>query len=212
MLRGDDVADLQRRLNALGFDAGREDGMLGEDTHRALMEFQRSAGLASDGICGPTTIAALDRVGSFAEGSVATVREREHLRVAAARLAERKVFVAATPDLAALGESVARGLLDAGAESVLDTSGADDSVVVADANRFGADLFFAMRPARRRRHPVRVLRVGPLPLRSRVRGRHRRHPAARPRPPRRARHRGQGLRRAPRDRDARGRLRARARG
>jgi len=145
LLRGDDVTDLQRRLNALGFDAGREDGMLGEDTHRALMEYQRSAGLASDGICGSVTIAALDRVGSFAEGSVATVRERESLRVAAARLAERKVYVAATPNLAALGEAVAHGLIDAGAESVLDTSGSDDSLVVADANRFGADLFFALR-------------------------------------------------------------------
>src|SRR5713101_1983249 len=28
MLRGDDVTELQRRLNALGFDAGREDGIL----------------------------------------------------------------------------------------------------------------------------------------------------------------------------------------
>ncbi len=32
MLRGDDVAELQRRLNGLGFDAGREDGILGDDT------------------------------------------------------------------------------------------------------------------------------------------------------------------------------------
>ena len=32
MLRGDDVGELQRRLNALGFDAGREDGILGDDT------------------------------------------------------------------------------------------------------------------------------------------------------------------------------------
>ena len=36
MLRGDDVAELQRRLNALGFDAGREDGILGDDTTGAL--------------------------------------------------------------------------------------------------------------------------------------------------------------------------------
>ncbi len=32
MLRGDDVAELQRRLNLLGFDAGREDGILGGET------------------------------------------------------------------------------------------------------------------------------------------------------------------------------------
>ena len=36
MLRGDDVSELQRRLNALGFDAGREDGILGPETEAAL--------------------------------------------------------------------------------------------------------------------------------------------------------------------------------
>ena len=74
MLRGDDVADLQLRLNALGFDAGREDGILGERTHAGLVDFQRAAGLPTDGICGPTSIAALDRVGSFAAGSAARLR------------------------------------------------------------------------------------------------------------------------------------------
>ena len=75
MLRGDDVAELQRRLNALGFDAGREDGILGPETEARAVEFQRNAGLAPDGICGPATLAALDHVGSLAEGSVASVRE-----------------------------------------------------------------------------------------------------------------------------------------
>ena len=32
ILRGDDVAALQHRLNRLGFDAGREDGILGPET------------------------------------------------------------------------------------------------------------------------------------------------------------------------------------
>ena len=84
MLRGDDVAELQRRLNALGFDAGREDGILGDDTTSALTEFQRNAGITADGICGPETIAALDRLNrppleGLAEGEVASVREREAL-------------------------------------------------------------------------------------------------------------------------------------
>ncbi|HEX6312158.1 MAG TPA: peptidoglycan-binding protein, partial [Acidimicrobiia bacterium] len=89
MLRGDDVAELQRRLNALGFDAGREDGILGDRTASALTEFQRNTGLAADGICGPTTIAALDRVGGMAAGSVASVREREQLRRGPRRLGGR---------------------------------------------------------------------------------------------------------------------------
>jgi N-acetylmuramoyl-L-alanine amidase len=145
MLRGDDVEDLQRRLNALGFDAGREDGMLGSDTHDALVEFQRAGGLPADGICGSDTVAALGRVGSFAEGSVASLRERERLRAGPRDLTERKVYVAATPGLAALGEGVTRALLDAGALAVLDPSGNEDAVLAADANRFGADLFLALR-------------------------------------------------------------------
>src|SRR5581483_4838842 len=75
MLRGDDVAELQRRLNALGFDAGRDDGILGRNTADALTEFQRNAGLPADGICGDTTIAALTRVGTLADGEVSAVRE-----------------------------------------------------------------------------------------------------------------------------------------
>lgn len=145
MLRGDDVADLQLRLNALGFDAGREDGILGDETHTALIEFQRAAGLALDGICGSTTIAALDRVGSFATGSAAGLRERERVRSGPPRLAGRRVYVAASPGLVVLGESVTRGLLDAGATALLDASGDDDSFVAGEANRFEADLVLALR-------------------------------------------------------------------
>jgi N-acetylmuramoyl-L-alanine amidase len=57
--RGDDVLALQARLNALGFDAGREDGILGRDTDRAIRAFQREYGVAEDGIVGPHTYAAL---------------------------------------------------------------------------------------------------------------------------------------------------------
>ena len=45
MLRGDDVGELQRRLGALGFDAGRVDGIFGPHTERALVDFQRNVGL-----------------------------------------------------------------------------------------------------------------------------------------------------------------------
>jgi len=145
MQRGDDVVELQRRLNALGFDAGREDGIFGPDTHRALLELQRSVGLAVDAICGSTTIAALDRVGSFAEGSIAELREKERWHSGPRRLAERRIYLAVAPGLAVLGEQVARGLGEAGAEAVLDTAGDDDSLVAAEANRFGAELFLAIR-------------------------------------------------------------------
>lgn len=145
MLRGDDIAVLQRRLNALGFDAGREDGILGEESYEALVEFQRASGLRPDGICGPTTLASLERVGSFADGSAASLRERERLLAGPRHLAGLRVYVAAEPGLAALAEQVAKSLVDAGAEAVLDPSGEDDTVVADEANRFGADLFVALR-------------------------------------------------------------------
>jgi len=53
MLRGEDVADLQRRLNSLGFDAGKVDGIFGPDTLRALLDFQSNRNMAEDGIGGP---------------------------------------------------------------------------------------------------------------------------------------------------------------
>ena len=151
MLHGDDVADLQRRLNTLGFDAGKEDGIFGPDTVAALTEFQRNAGLGADGIVGPDTTAALRRVGEPrrggpAEGSVASVREREELRRGPHRLEGRRVFVAVTPGFAALGDRVVRGLGGAGAIAALDASGNDDSTLAAAANAYAADLFLAVRP------------------------------------------------------------------
>jgi N-acetylmuramoyl-L-alanine amidase len=143
--RGDDVAALQRRLNALGFDAGREDGILGDATVNALVEFQRASGIRPDGICGPATLAALRRVGSFADGSAASLRERERLLAGPRGLAGRRVYLAAAPGLAVLGEEVATSLADAGAAAVLDTSGEDEALLADEANRFDAHLFVALR-------------------------------------------------------------------
>ena len=64
MLRGDDVADSQQRLCTLGFDTGRVDGIFGDDTTRALAEFQRNAGLPVDGIVGGATLRELLRLES----------------------------------------------------------------------------------------------------------------------------------------------------
>lgn len=56
MLHGHDVADLQRRLNSLGFDAGNIDGIFGPATLRAVLEFQHNRVLAEDGIVGPEVV------------------------------------------------------------------------------------------------------------------------------------------------------------
>lgn len=92
--RGDDVRELQRALNVLGFDAGREDGIFGERTDRAVREFQRNVGLTPDGIVGATTIQALRRLRPVAPGpGRATVREIEALRRLSASLQGARIAV-----------------------------------------------------------------------------------------------------------------------
>ena len=81
MLYGDDVRELQRRLNRLGFDAGYDDGLFGPQTVAAVREFQLNAGLLVDGIAGRETIDHLLRLHrSHQEAPAAAVREREALR------------------------------------------------------------------------------------------------------------------------------------
>lgn len=54
--RGHDVAELQRRLRELGFDA---EGEFGVATRAAVLAFQESRGLLPDGVVGPLTRAEL---------------------------------------------------------------------------------------------------------------------------------------------------------
>lgn len=93
--RGDDVRALQRRLNLIGFDPGREDGILGEQTGRAILDFQRNVGLRADGIVGATTIEALDRLlAAPVTGTGRTaVRETEGLRAPGSSLHGRRVAI-----------------------------------------------------------------------------------------------------------------------
>ena len=58
MYRGDDVREIQRMLNALGFDSGKEDGFYGPRTDGALRLFQRNVGDEPDGIVGPHAVGA----------------------------------------------------------------------------------------------------------------------------------------------------------
>lgn len=67
-MRGDDVLQLQRMLNELGFDSGPEDGIFGPLTEGALTEFQRNAGVNLDGIVGESTLAHLRRIRMSAVG------------------------------------------------------------------------------------------------------------------------------------------------
>lgn len=57
--RGPNVQLLQASLLRAGFSPGAIDGIFGEATRRALMEFQRDNGLQADGVAGPRTLRAL---------------------------------------------------------------------------------------------------------------------------------------------------------
>lgn len=53
------VGVLQFKLNQLGFKCGKVDGVFGSNTEKAVRRFQKSKGLAVDGIAGPLTLKAL---------------------------------------------------------------------------------------------------------------------------------------------------------
>jgi N-acetylmuramoyl-L-alanine amidase len=93
--RGDDVRALQRRLNMLGFDPGREDGIFGDQTATAARDFQLNVGLRADGIVGATTTQALDRLlAAPVRGPGRTaVRETEVMRSGAGSLVGRTIAV-----------------------------------------------------------------------------------------------------------------------
>ena len=147
MLRGDDVAGLQRRLGELGFDAGRVDGIFGERTQAALLDFQRNGGLTTDAVCGPATLAALDRLGAGGRGDlIEDVRERNALRETSGTLRGQTLVVGESGGLDALAVAVTRALAAAGA-SVVTLHQPDESEQAAQANAIGAAAFLGLAAA-----------------------------------------------------------------
>jgi putative chitinase len=63
---GPDVQALQQKLKDLGFDPNGVDGNFGPGTTKAVIAFQQSQGLQTDGKVGPGTQAALDAAGGAA--------------------------------------------------------------------------------------------------------------------------------------------------
>ncbi|MBS3908871.1 MAG: peptidoglycan-binding protein [Actinobacteria bacterium] len=76
--RGDDVKELQRNLNTLGFNTGQVDGVYGETTERAVREYQRNLGLQSDGIFGPSTHAAIENFRHLLKSEASAVYPDPH--------------------------------------------------------------------------------------------------------------------------------------
>lgn len=143
MMRGNDIADLQLRLGALGFDAGRVDGIFGPDTRTAVGEFQRNAGLVTDEVCGPDTIEALLRLeGRGGHGPVTAVRERDRLRRAMHSLPSLRVAIGSDEHLQQLAVRLAASLQEAGV-TVLLLDG-DWSRQAVDTNAFDADVYLGV--------------------------------------------------------------------
>ena len=94
LLQGDDVAELQERLLALGFTPDRVDGVFGVNTEKAVRHFQRGVGLAVDGQVGPETLRAFaDLTRAVSGGSPHTLREQEIVRRSGHNLAGRTVVL-----------------------------------------------------------------------------------------------------------------------
>ena len=164
-MTGDDVRGLQEKLNALGFSAGKHDGIFGVQTAEAVRDFQQNLAIAEDGIVGPETVRALERLRLVLRpGLGPRVRERETRRAVPPGLAGKRIAVDPGHGGDDLGHSspsgeteadlvfhlsaaVARRLDRAGAISMLTRGprdGPSDSERADLANRFGADLLISI--------------------------------------------------------------------
>lgn len=155
MLRGEDVAELQSRLNGLGFDAGKVDGIFGPDTEAAILDFQRNRHLAEDGKAGPEFITELRLVtrATMRAGREA-VRELEWLRSRPPTLVGARIYLdpgcrsdkeaAATW---AAASAAALALQERGGVPLLSRShdvAPPERVRVRRANRLGAELIVSL--------------------------------------------------------------------
>ena len=155
LVTGDDVTQLQARLSQLGFDAGRVDGMFGPQTDTALREFQSSVGVNADGVCGPDTYRAFDRlIKTISGGNAARLRDRVTLSELRTGVMDKVVVIdpgldAGAEICQAIAVRVEGRLAVLGTQVLLtqtQTSAThqDEGQRADFANRTGADLFVAI--------------------------------------------------------------------
>ena len=154
MIRGEDVSELQSRLNTLGFDSGKVDGIFGPASELAVLDFQHNRDLPEDGKAGPAVVTEIHLVtrGEMKEGRQA-VREREWLRRLPATVAGARVYLdASNRDEAeaqstwAAASAAALRLQELGGLPVLSRSqdtALPERVRALRANRLGSDLIIA---------------------------------------------------------------------
>ncbi len=156
MMRGEDIAELQSRLNSLGFDCGKVDGIFGPLSERAVIDFQKNRCLAEDGKVGPDVVTEIQLVtrGARNQGRQA-IREREWLKRLPSTLAGARIYLDAgcrDPDEACrtweAASATAQAVQEAGGIPVMSRS--EDSLIpervrALRANRLGSDVIIAFR-------------------------------------------------------------------
>jgi len=142
-LRGDDVEQLQVRLARLGFNCGKADGIFGPLTAQGLSEFQQNYGLEIDGICGPLTLKAMERIGGQSGDGpgVFAVREDELSRTINEE--SLSVVVGAFAGMHPLAMNMARSLRKRGYRVLIVESNDHHRHALA-ANSFKADLYVGL--------------------------------------------------------------------
>jgi N-acetylmuramoyl-L-alanine amidase len=109
---GDDVRTLQERLQQMGYDVGRADGIYGVRTSRGVSQFQREVGLSPDGAFGPSTMAALRRLErSVRGGNAQLLREEQRFRHSGPTLVGKTIVVDPGHGGPDLGATVRDGVL-----------------------------------------------------------------------------------------------------
>lgn len=156
MMRGEDIADLQSRLNSLGFDCGKVDGIFGPGTERAVLDFQGNRGLAEDGKVGPAVVTEIDLVtrGALNEGRQA-IREREWLKRLPPTLAGARIYLDAgcrdeveAEQAWEAATAAGRAIQEAGGLPLMSRnqdSHVPERVRALRANRLGSDVIVAFR-------------------------------------------------------------------
>jgi N-acetylmuramoyl-L-alanine amidase len=143
---GEDRLELQRQLNRMGFDSGKEDSHLGPLTDRGLREFQRNTGLQVDGVAGPETLRALGRLHrTVGVESAHLAKERYTLPTLQTGIVGKVVALDASPGstddqapLSGNGATVVTSAIAATARDLLSARGAIASLTPATDAEGGA--------------------------------------------------------------------------
>lgn len=140
--KGERVKAIQKKLNSLGFNVGPADGDFGEKTKRGVMDFQRAYKLLPDGVVGPKTQAAIDRLDPKSKvHSYTVVQGDSYWRIAEKTLGDGAKFEAIQK---------ANSNVDLHPGKVISIPGANATVVVKGdtyrkiAKRLGKDYKYLM--------------------------------------------------------------------